>query len=444
MKNRKSWLLLGFVASLLFVLGSCQKGDLNLGSEVIPDANLSVMMVDTFTVKLSTVAVTDTAITSADSVIYTGRWKDVNTGVQEFTAFASPGFPSNNLNTRASSIVLDSTVLILPLSYSYGDSVQTFKLSAHLMTTPLASGTLYYNTNTSARYSRQPLVEKSFYPGKGRTPSVRMRTDSLGSILFNRLVTRSIQDNETLQQAFPGLALRGVSAGNVIVGFGVNPGRSILRFYFHDNSSTTTTSETIDVDFSYKHYTRYGNDFSGTPLANLKNRSDAVNSALTGNVAYVTQGGPLRTRIEFPYFENVLMSKQSILGVNRAELILDPVRTNFRDNALPPANLYLYRTNAVNDILTSQPIETVINSLTPVSAAYVTESSFYENKDHYTFNVTSYFNQLMSNNTQLSPIILTPAVGAQQYLNFSRTSLGNRNFSSDRVRLVLYYTNRNQ
>ncbi|MDQ1088200.1 MULTISPECIES: DUF4270 family protein [unclassified Siphonobacter] len=444
MKNRKSWLLLCFVASLLYVLGSCQKGDLNLGSEVIPDANLSVVMVDTFTVKLSTVAVTDTAITSADSMIYAGRWRDANTGVQEFTAFASPTFPSNTLNTRASSIVLDSTVLILPLSYSYGDSVQTFKLSAHVMTTPLASGTLYYNTNTSARYATQPLAEKSFYPGKGGTPTVRIRKDSLGAILFDRLKTRTIRDDETLQQVLPGLAFKGSSAGNVIVGFGVNTGRSLIRLYFHDNSSTTVTSEKIDIDFSYKHYTRYGFDYKGTPLANLKNRSDAVNSSLTGNVAYITQGGPLRTRVEFPYFDNVLMSRDAILGVNRAELIFDPVRTNFRDNALPPNTLYLYKTNAVNDILTSQPIETITNSLTPVSATYTTESSIYETKDHYTFNVTNYFNQLMSGKTQLAPIILTPGVGAQQYLNFSRTSLGNRNYSSDRVRLVLYYTNRNR
>ncbi len=444
MKNRKSWLLLCFVASMLYVLGSCQKGDLNLGSEVIPDANLSVVMVDTFTVKLSTVAVTDTAVTSADSMIYAGRWRDANTGVQDFTAFASPVFPSNNLNTRSETVVLDSTVLILPLSYSYGDSVQTFKLSAHLMTAPLASGTVYYNNNTSARYETQPLVQKSFYPGKGRTPNVRMRKDSLGKVLFDRLRTRTIRDDETLQQILPGLAFRGNSPGNVVIGFGVNTGRSVLRFYFHDNSSTTVTQETIDIDFSYKHYTRYSSDYTGTPLANLKNRSDAINSSLTGNVAYITQGGPLRTRVEFPYFENVLMSKDAILGVNRAELIFDPVRTDYKDNALPPTTLYMYKTNAVNDILTSQPIETIVNSLTPVSATYALESSLYENKDHYTFNVTNYFNQLMSGKTQLAPIILTTTVGAQQYLNFSRTSLGNRNYTSDRVKLVLYYTNRNQ
>ncbi|PQA58856.1 DUF4270 family protein [Siphonobacter curvatus] len=441
MKNWKTWLSLGFIASGLYSLGGCQKGDLTLGSEIIPNENLSVVMIDTFTVKLSTVAVSDSAITSADSSMYVGRWKDENTGMQEFTAFMSPSYPSNTLNTRLGARY-DSLVLVLPLSLSYGDSVQTFKISTHQTTTPLVQSITYYNTNTSVQYQVKPLAQASFAPGRGTTPSVRQRfSDTLGVQLFNALQNNTINNNETLHNLLPGFAVKGSSKGNVIVGLSVP--RSFLRVYFHDDNLLTPTAESVDIPFTFMHYSRYASDFTGTPLANLKQQPDVVNSTLTDNKAYITQSGPLRTRVEFPYLTETLEPYLTLLGVNRAELVFDPVRTDVRDNTNPPSTLVLYKTNAVNDILTNQPVENVQGTGAVVSATYVVDNSGWQLKDHYTFNVTNYFNLILKRKVQNAPLILTPPVGAQQYLNFSRTALGNRDYPSDRVRLRLYFTQSN-
>lgn len=441
MKNWKTWLSLGFIASGLYSLGGCQKGDLTLGSEIIPNENLSITMIDTFTVKLSTVAVSDSAITSADSSAYVGRWKDANTGTQEFTAFMSPTYAGSTLNTRLGARY-DSLVLVLPLSSSYGDSVQTFKISTHQTTTPLVQSIAYYNTNTSVQYQSKPLAQASFAPGRGTTPSVRQRfSDTLGVQLFNALQSNRINNSETLHNLLPGLAIKGSSKGNVIVGLSIP--RSSLRVYFHDENIVSPTAESVDIPFTFMHYTRYASDFTGTPLANLKQPSDAVNSTLTGNVAYIMQHGPLRTRVEFPYLSETLQPYNTLLGVNRAELIFDPIRTDVRDNTNPPSTLALYKTNAVNDILTSQPVENIQGTGTPVSATYVVDNSNWQLNDHYTFNVTNYFNLILKNKVQNAALILTPPVGAQQYLNFSRISLGNRNYSPDRVRLRLYFTQSN-
>lgn len=441
MKNWKTWLSLGFIASGLYSLGGCQKGDLTLGSEIIPNENLSVVMVDTFTVKLSTVAVSDSAVTSADSSVYVGRWTDANTGTQDFVAFMSPTYVSSNLNTR-SGARYDSLVLVLPLSLSYGDSVQTFKISTHQTTTPLVSTLAYYNTNTSVQYQSKPLAQASFAPGRGTTPSVRQRfSDTLGVQLFNALQNNTINSSETLHNLLPGVALKGSSKGNVIVGLSVP--RSYLRVYFHDDNLLTPTAESVNIPFTFTHYSRYSSNFTGTPLANLKPGPTSVNSTLTDNMAYITQSGPLRTRVEFPYLTETLEPYFTLLGVNRAELVFDPIRTDVRDNTNPPSTLVLYKTNAVNDILTNQPVENVQGIGTPVSATYVSDNSGWQLKDHYTFNVTNYFNLILKRKVQNAPLVLTPPVGAFQYLNFSRTALGNRNYTSDRVRLRLYFTQSN-
>ncbi|MFT4032868.1 MAG: hypothetical protein QM669_10655, partial [Siphonobacter sp.] len=404
---------------------------------ILPTNDLNVVMVDTFTVNLSTVAVLDSFATSSDTSFYIGSWTDANTGTQSYIGYTTPSFPSNTLYARTG-ITYDSLVMVLPYSYTYGDTTQNFTLKMFPMTETLIETQTYYNIY-SAAYSSTALIEKTFLPRKHDVGTLRLRLgDVLGQKLFTALKDRTITDDLTLHEVIPGIAYTGTPTGNTILGFSINSDRAMLRIYYHENDDIPT-AETVDITFSGKHFTQVSNDFTGTPLANLVNRGDQVSSTLTDNMSYMVQGNALRTRVTFPYLSQ-LDYADATWGVNRAELVFQPVRLNLQDNMDPPSAMALYTTNSLNEQV--NPVEASFGTGTAMSASYAYSLVTNELVDSYTFKLTYYFNALLKKEKENLPLILS-LTAPGTYLNFSRTALGDKYHTKDYVKLRLYLTPRN-
>ncbi|MBO9639147.1 MAG: DUF4270 family protein [Siphonobacter aquaeclarae] len=433
MKNWKTWLSLCLITTGIYWLGGCQKGDLTLGDKVVPGNNLNIVLVDTFTVKTSTVAVLDTFVTSADSNVYVGRWRDVNTGAQDFTGYITPLFPSNSLADLVGEVSFDSLVLQMPFRYAYGDTLENVKLSIHQLNEVIESD-VYYN-NKSFPYNAKPILEKTIPPHRkewGSLLSIRLPT-ALGQTLFDGFRNRTITDDDDIHEIIPGFALRMTTIRNLIVGLNTISDNAAIKLYYHENL-VDSKAESLDIKLTGPHLSNIVSNYTGTPMAKLVLPSDYVNSTLTGNRSFVLTGGQLRTRLEFPYFD-MIKGSDYFVGVNRAELVFTPIRSTTKDNAPPPSTLTLYQLNQNNEITNVVP--TTPGGATAVSGSYAFVDGI-EFRNNYTFALTAYMQQLMKGQVEAKPLLMNVATSTT--LNFSRVALGN-SFNDDyQVKLRLYFT----
>ena len=184
---------------------------------------------------------------------------------------------------------------------------------------------------------------------------------------------------------------------------------------------------------------------SGTPLSALKTRFDAVSSRLTDNTTFVLPAAQLETRIEFPYLEQ-FARPNGFADLNKALLIVSPVRRDFRDNTPPPTQLALYLTNNQNDLLlTSLPGGTIqggIGGTASAAAIYDYDRSALTLTDAYTFDLTYYIGQIIKRRAPSQPLILTIPATTQLTLQdrIRRVVLGNQQRPNDQFQMRLLFT----
>lgn len=424
------------VAVGLLVPVACQQGDLEVGRQIGTPSELEVQLVDSFTVQTATV-LADTFVTSADSSVLIGQWADAQAGRTSARGFASVAYATNDLTDR-SGTRFDSLVLVLPLSRAYGDTTELMTLNVHRLTRTLENKT-YYNPD-GAEYEAAPLLTKTIRPWpRYRTRQVRiLLADDLGRSFFEQLRSRAIQDDESLASFLPGLAFGSSAPGgagpNLLLGLNVSSGAAGLLLYYHDNDMNQTRS-TIRFPLQGTHFSQMLTDLSQTSLRSLRSRADAVSSRQTQNMAFVNAVSRLRTRLQIPSLNELALLDQ-YRGVNRAELIVEPVRKDVRDNAVPPSQLTLYQTNDLNEVLAVVPDG---QSNSSVSGYYSYDPTDLEQKGRYLFDVTYYINEVLKNRLTNRPLLLTAPVSDAQ-LPLERLAVGDAKNPAYRMRLKLYVT----
>ena len=425
------------------VLFSCQTGDLSVGQSVINPQELLVQSVDSVTVRTSTVLRPDSFATSGDASLLVGRWTDTQTGRMTARSFTSVNYAPNALNTQTN-IRLDSLVLELNYAFVYGDSTSQFNLSVHPLLRPMENQ-VYYNTS-SLEYAPQPIVQKTFVPQpRSRTRQVQIRMpDALTQAFFTRLQNGTISDATALAEFLPGFALNCNSTANTFIGFAA--ASSGLRFYYH-TSDIDQTASTLLFPFSGIYFSQVRNDLSGTVLSALKNRTDAVSSRLTDNTSFVVPSAQLQTRIEFPYL-NQFDRPEKFADLNKALLIISPVRKTLNDN-MPPPPLALFFTNTQNDVLPLSFPGGVTGS-SPAVAAYSLDPNALTLSDSYTFDLTYYIGQIIKRKALNQPLLLTiPTLtdfqqssqrnySLQDYIQ--RVVLGNQQRPNEQLKVQLFIT----
>ena len=445
------WLLLTGI-----VLFACQSGDLNVGQSVINPQELVVQSVDSITIRTSTVLRVDSFPTTTDADIVVGRWTDPQTGRLTARAFATLDYTANPLLAQTN-VRVDSLVLEMNYSFVYGDTTTLFDMSVHRLTRQLSPTRLYYNTS-SADYEAEPLLQKTVLPrplSRGRQIRFRM-TDKLMQDLFANLLGGQISDNISLARFLPGFAFVNNSAGNTLAGFSASATPSGLRLYYH-TVEDAQTSRTVLFPFSSLHFTQMQNDRSGTPLSALQNRADAVSSRLTDNTSFVALGAQLQTRIEFPYLGQ-FATPEGFADVNKALLVIGPVRRNLLDNAPPPGSpfgsspaipLQLFQTNNQNAAIAAVPDGATgalqSQQVSSAAAYYSYDPSAQIFTDNYTFDLTYYIGQIIKRKIPNEPLLLTvvpPSSSTELLKAYSqRVALGNQyRTGSDQLQMKLFIT----
>ena len=418
------------------VLFACQSGDLNVGQSIINPQQLQVQSIDTVTLQSWTVIRPDSFVTSSDANLVIGRWADTQTGVMTARSFAGINYTTNSFGT-ATNLRLDSLVLELNYAFAYGDTLSLFDLSVNPLSKPLLTQT-YYNNN-SVDYTTTPLFRKSVYPQPlSRSRQVTFRfTDALAQAFYAKLVNGEIDDVQTLSEFFPGFAFNCNSKTNAFVGFiAANSG---LRLYYHTTDIDVTESNVL-FPFSVNYFTNIQNDRTGTVLSALKNRSDVVSSRLTNNTTFIVPGAQIQTRIVIPYLDQ-FARPDGFADLNKALLVVSPIRLNFNDNAPPPAQLALYFTNTQNDLL-PVALPGGAAGTTNALASYTYDPNALTLTDTYAFDLTYYLGQIIKRKVPNQPLILTiPATSSytlQQWIR--RVTIGDQQKTNDQMQVKLFLT----
>ncbi|GAB3934362.1 DUF4270 family protein [Larkinella terrae] len=419
------------------ICSACMSGDLDVGQNVVKPDEMQLQYIDTVTVNLSTIMVPDSFITSSDSSVLVGRWNDSQTGLMSARGFASLSYVSNDLPDQKG-IRFDSLVLELVHAYSVGDTLSPFTLQVHQLQKPLEIGPVHYNTQAVA-YNTSPLLQTTVVPQfKEEIRQIRLRIpETLAKTFYDKLISKEINSAETMSDFWKGMAFLSSSTNNVFLGLNLTSSLSGIRLYYRGNDISQTNYNLL-FPFQASQFTQLTNNRTGTPLQALKVQSDAVSSRSTQNASFVVPGAFLSTRIEIPSLTEFI-KPENFIGLNLAELIIEPVRKDVRDNAPPPSNLGLYFTNNQNE--TTEAVPGTSTGATSAVAAYTFLPNAIELEDAYVFNITHYINQVIKGQAVNRPMLLRVPVGQSTMKTMlQRAMLGNRQNATDRIRLKLYVT----
>jgi len=419
---------------LLLVGTSCQQGDLDVGQQIISPLELAIAPIDTFRVDAATV-LTDTFATSADSSVLVGQWTDALTGRTSARGFSAVSYVSHDLPDRTGAR-FDSLVLVLPLGTAYGDTTTPTTLRVHRLTETVDTRT-YYNLN-AVGYEASSFLVKTVQPRPGSgSRQVRLKLpDAYGQSLFAALRSRTISDNETFHNLLKGFAFVAEPApANLLLKLAISSGSAGLVLYYHENDLNQTRS-TLRFPLQGGHFSQIVTSRSGTPLVALTDRRRSVTSSLTERTSFVIPAAMLQTRLSFPSIGQLALL-ETFRGLNRAELIVEPVGQNPRSNAAPPAQLVLFQTNSQNERLAIVPDGTGGSST--VGATYSYSLTDLEGQGQYVFDLTYYLNEILSTRLSNRPLLLTAVTSAAQ-LPQERLAIGDNSNGTYRMRLKLYAT----
>ena len=447
----RSRFICAVLASLLISLAGCQTGDTTIGQQIITPNTLDITGIDTTTVQTATV-LSDSFFTYSDANVLIGRWVSATTGKTQAKGFVSIGYPANSLSTQTG-LVYDSLVMILPIGFAYGDTTSSFTLNVH------RTGELFKNraySNLSAiSYEPTPYLTQTVVGGTNTSKGAyRLRlSPAIQQEFVSKITNRDIENQQELDAYLKGFALVATPSTNVMVGINTTSVDAGLTLYYHNSDLVPISAKLVfpfktqDPQIGTGHFSQVLTDRSQTPLAGLTNRSDAVLSARTENQAFVIPSAQVTTRLTIPTFDRYALGNGQFRGVNHAELILEPVWPNTRDNAPPFTSLYLYQTNNSNQLtdINGNAIGLVQSGSGPtVSATLINYASGALLPDlSYRFNITYYVNEIIAGRTpNRSILITTTPVGQQLNLQplVQRLAFGNASNGEYRLRLALYIT----
>jgi len=427
---------------LFLTFFSCNKEDMTfqIGSKFL-DVKTNIRYIDTlsvhsFTVKLDSVRTSDLAAPS----MLVGKYFDPEFGHVSARSF----FRVNPPNTTAipKNAVYDSLKLIMLYSgYAIGDTNVTYTIKAHRLFKPLKARSDGYLYSTSVtEYYPAELGSVSFVPQPNTNDTLWMRLDdALGNDLFALLREKDqiVKESEIFHNYFRGFVLDYDDSDNAVLGFKF-PSKSetnnsqyypIMRLYYH-YFDFENTHKSIDFLVGYENVSLQYNQFAlSDQVADFPNRQrDKLPAQNSGNISYVQGGTGIITRLEIPYLKNLLALHNNII-IMKAELQLEPVRDSYNTFALTK-NVSVYGSDQVNRFGTYFS-----------AGADLTIDEIFQEETRYTFDVTSFIQYKLIEQTNEIPALLVTIKPDDLYKTFDRIVFGSQLNTDKRVKLKIYYIN---
>jgi hypothetical protein len=355
-----------------------------IGADFFQNGKLDVSMIDSATVKLSTVMMEDITSNGKDRLIV-GSYPDAQLGRISATAFlqfqisAAVTLPTSDIEYESFQLVLKND------GYSFYDTTTMFSFDVHKLS-ELAEhdddGNLY--TSDVLAYDDVRVATAQFYPRPNRSTEYEIPlSDVLGKIFYDKAQQsdNDLTDNTEFTSFFNGLAL--VPDENTATSLLGLASEISLRLYYYDKSVVPSIEKYISFSLnttsSFTHFKAYR---EGTALAGLTEPSEKLSADDTDNASYIQGGTSLALRIDMPYLRD--FTQHANFYLTRAVLEFSPVHKSYDGMRPLVERLVAYRVDGTNEIYNTSPF----------TAGLVTDYSL-SRDTYYEVDVTSFVREQM-------------------------------------------------
>ncbi len=390
----------------LFILSGCQNTD-SIGLEIDPSTGINGNFIDTVTVRTATVK-DDSVETSSLTQYPLGYFNDPLFGTTSASIALSAGTTVSGI-TFGTSPILDSAVLVLHYGDEfYGDSTSRFRVEVRQLAEQLQVGQAYYNNrNFSVNNSIIASQLVTFRPkdsvrvteivtgapdvDKTKAPQVRIPLDP--AFITNNFLNADpshFASNEAFNRFIKGFYLsvnpaQTIGPGGVVF---LNLADSSRLDLYYRNTNSNSGTDTINMSFPISSSknpvaAKFNHDYTGTNVQTQLNNPNTEYS-----YTYVQGLGGLRTRVRFPYLEN--LRNIGTLTINKAELVISV--EGGTDDFKPAPRLTFYMT----DIAKQRQFVPDFSTNPAVGLTDIQFGGFYDaSKKRYVFNVTTYIQDIL-------------------------------------------------
>lgn len=426
------------IVSLCWVLISCSKVSIDLGSDFVDNSTTNLVMVDTSTLEISTVYV-DSFITSASGAILAGSYTDPQFGKIASNSFIQLGAPSGF--SIPNGALFDSLEVILPLNKTfYGDTLTPYNIAIHQLNDEIKLPNDQYSfyNNDHLNYSATPLGSTRVIVQPGTRDSIAVRISAaLGQLLFDKMFAKdeAVASDDQFIHFFKGLAIVDGGNNNLVLGF-----KDSITMRLHYRNPGVITSDAY-IDFSINNTTTQFNNISvnrtATPIAALGTTGNKqLLSTKTQNAGYGQYISGAMMKIGFPHLRN-LLQLNDFVKIIRADLILKPVKNSFLNFYTLPPYLRLSTTDQYN--VPGTDLTTYSSSTSSSSTQYgnLYIDHLYGTETAYKYDVTAYLQeQIARTDINKNGLLLLPP---NPVTIFDRVMIGDGKNAESRSEVRIYY-----
>ena len=394
----KNWILVFICA----IVASCSTdvGNFQIGDGMV-DSKSSIVMLDSFSVKYSTV-VMDSIATSNPSQGLVGFFSNDQIGTTELKHYFNFDLASDISSVLDNTLdveVLDSMTLKMDYSgFSIGDTTQTFTLELHRLQKELelqdiGSTTDYLFNNNSFPYDETALTEYVFTPYPTTDDSIEFRiNDTFAEELFNLFVEKdvSVSNDDDFNTLLKGFVISSPNS-HAILGFNTSDNGIQLKMYTHISKVDLTENEyDFDLTADNTNFNQSITNRTGTVFENLVKRTEKIPSTKANNLAYTQGTTGVICRLDFPSLNDAFALENHTLI--KAQLVLIPAEENNYDDL--PSSLIFYTSGKTNKIGTNLTTTSSSGTTTSVTATLV--SDYLTGTYYYIADLSDYFLDEMS------------------------------------------------
>lgn len=321
---------------LIFIGCSADRSDfptLEVGQDFV-NSNVRLLVIDTFTVKLSTFKF-DSINTSSSNRLLVGQYFDDYVGKVSSSAYFELSPRTYSLPDDAE---LDSVALILGYDrYFYNDTTLVSQIQIHLLSEEVEpDDDTFYNTST-LKLDSVPLVVRNYRPEPFDEDSLHISIPiDFGQQIFDGIQENDINDIHELRKLFNGFTLQpGSNDNSSIIGFSRGQENTYLRLFysvpevFEDDENfldlVILPTSTLPIAFN-----RIVGDVSGNVLETLTDQEVDLPSTSSQDLSFIQSGIGYAIKIEFPSIKKIF-DVEGTGTVLSANLELKPPSDSYDD-----------------------------------------------------------------------------------------------------------------
>jgi hypothetical protein len=346
------------IAAILLLFSFCKNPVLDDHSLNV-NSRLGVTVTDTLTLITHTV-LEDPLRTDELSINLAGKMQDPVFGKSVAGIYFQLRLQTNNISL-GNDATLDSAVLMLRYSGSYGDIKKPISLILYQINESMDKDAQYFSNKTFGLLREigraeqiTPDLTNEVVTVEGRLPAhLRIKLhQNIAEEIFQQAKdgTGNVANNENFTQYFKGAYLTADehAGGNCILYFDLFSATSALTFYYHKPGEDSLNWKIV-VNNSSATANFFKHDYTGSVVEFFLNKKTPASDS----IVFIQSMAGLKTKVIVPNLKNL-----GNIAINKAELIITGIKTplDITSEFEPPARLTLNASDSTgkNDFIEDQ------------------------------------------------------------------------------------------